>query len=175
MMNSLSVFKLPDMIPSLRTIFLEPVPIVSVSGDKDTLLNSTFEFVPTSCGIDILMSAFCCPSKPFSSKDFPSDDIETPVPDLIFSVLFTLNVISDIIFPKLSNIKNKKNKALALVNEFIDLSKRFNLPTKIRELGIPKKACKEMSVEAMRQERLLINNPINMTEDDAHKIYEEAW
>lgn len=83
--------------------------------------------------------------------------------------------LSDIIFPKLSNIKNKKNKAFAFINEFIDLSKRFNLPTKIRELGIPKKACKEMSVEAMRQERLLINNPINMTEDDAHKIYEEAW
>ena len=83
--------------------------------------------------------------------------------------------LSDIIFPKLSNIKNKKNKSFAFVNEFIGLSKRFNLPTKIRELGIPKKACKEMSVEAMRQERLLINNPINMTEDDAHKIYEEAW
>ena len=83
--------------------------------------------------------------------------------------------LSDIIFPKLSNIKNKKNKSFAFVNEFIGLSKRFNLPTKIRELGIPKKACKEMSVEAMRQERLLINNPINMTEDDAYKIYEEAW
>ena len=83
--------------------------------------------------------------------------------------------LSDIIFPKLSNIKNKKHKSFAFVNEFIGLSKRFNLPTKIRELGIPKKACKEKSVEAMRQERLLINNPINMTEDDAHKIYEEAW
>ena len=83
--------------------------------------------------------------------------------------------LSDIIFPKLSNIKNKKNKTVAFVNEFIDLSKRFNLPTKIRELGIPKKACKEMSVEAMKQERLLINNPINITGDDAHKIYEEAW
>ena len=55
------------------------------------------------------------------------------------------------------------------------LSKRLNLPTKIRELGIPKKACKEMSIEAMKQERLLINNPIGLTQKDIQKIYEQAW
>ena len=55
------------------------------------------------------------------------------------------------------------------------MSKRLNLPTKIRELGIPKKACKEMSIEAMKQERLLINNPIGLTQKDIQKIYEQAW
>ena len=55
------------------------------------------------------------------------------------------------------------------------MSKRLNLPTKIRELGIPKKACREMSIEAMKQERLLINNPIGLTQKDIQKIYEQAW
>lgn len=83
--------------------------------------------------------------------------------------------LSDIIFPQIKHITNLEDKALAFVNEFINLSKRFHLPTRIRELGIPKKACKKMSIEAMKQERLLINNPINMTQEDAQKIYEEAW
>ena len=45
--------------------------------------------------------------------------------------------LSDIIFPQLNHIKYLEDKTLALVNEFINLSKRFNLPTRIRDLGIP--------------------------------------
>ena len=83
--------------------------------------------------------------------------------------------LSDIIFPQIKHIKNPKDKSLVFINEFINLSKRFNLPTTIRELGIPKKACREMSIEAMKQERLLINNPISLTQKDIQKIYEQAW
>ena len=83
--------------------------------------------------------------------------------------------LSDIIFPQIKHIKNTKDKSIAFINEFINLSKRLNLPTKIRELGIPKKACREMSIEAMKQERLLINNPIGLTQKDIQKIYEQAW
>jgi alcohol dehydrogenase class IV len=32
-----------------------------------------------------------------------------------------------------------------------------------------------MSIEAMKQERLLINNPIRIKQEDAKKIYEQAW
>ena len=83
--------------------------------------------------------------------------------------------LSDIIFPQLKHIKYLEDKTLAFVNEFINLSKRFNLPTRIRDLGIPKKACKTMSIEAMKQERLLINNPIPIKQEDAQIIYEQAW
>jgi alcohol dehydrogenase class IV len=83
--------------------------------------------------------------------------------------------LSDIIFPQLKHIKCLEDKNLEFVNEFINLSKRFNLPTRIRDLGIPKKACKTMSIEAMKQERLLINNPIPIKQEDAQKIYEQAW
>ena len=83
--------------------------------------------------------------------------------------------LSDIIFPQIKHIKNTQDKSIAFINEFINLSKRLNLPTKIRELGISKKACKEMSIEAMKQERLLINNPIGLTQKDIQKIYEQAW
>ena len=83
--------------------------------------------------------------------------------------------LSEIIFPQIKHIKNTQDKSIAFINEFINLSKRLNLPTKIRELGIPKKACREMSIEAMKQERLLINNPIGLTQKDIQKIYEQAW
>ena len=83
--------------------------------------------------------------------------------------------LSDIIFPQIKHIKNTQDKSTAFINEFINLSKKLNLPTKIRELGIPKEACREMSIEAMKQERLLINNPIGLTQKDIQKIYEQAW
>ncbi len=83
--------------------------------------------------------------------------------------------LSDIIFPQIKHIKNSQDKSLLFINEFINLSKRFNLPTTIRELGIPKKACREMSIEAMKQERLLINNPLSLSQNDIQKIYEQAW
>ncbi len=83
--------------------------------------------------------------------------------------------LSDIIFPQIKYIKNTQDKSIAFINEFINLSKRLNLPTKIRELGIPKKACREMSIEAIKQERLLINNPLGLTQKDIQNIYEQAW
>ena len=63
--------------------------------------------------------------------------------------------------------------------EFIDkmenLSKRLGLPQKLREVNIPKNACEKMARDAMKQTRLLINNPRELTENDALNIYQSAW
>ena len=67
----------------------------------------------------------------------------------------------------------------AICKEFIDklevLSKKIGLPQKLREVNIPKEACKKMASDAMKQTRLLVNNPREVTERDALNIYEAAW
>ena len=41
--------------------------------------------------------------------------------------------------------------------------------------GQAKDACKKMAKESMKQTRLLINNPREITEPDALSIYQSAW
>ena len=66
-----------------------------------------------------------------------------------------------------------------ICNEFIDrlenLSSLLNIPSKLRDLDIPKEACVKMAKEAMKQTRLLVNNPREVTEEDAFNIYNSAW
>ena len=79
------------------------------------------------------------------------------------------------VFPKL----DINQGAQAICSEFIDkmedLSKRLGLPQKLREVDIPKKACEKMASDAMKQTRLLVNNPREVTEADALSIYQAAW
>ena len=56
-----------------------------------------------------------------------------------------------------------------------NLSKRLGLPQKLREVNIPKNACEKMASNAMKQTRLLVNNPREVTESDALSIYQSAW
>ena len=83
--------------------------------------------------------------------------------------------LSGIVFPSLQKIENMNDRAKAFASKFIALSKRFDLPTKLREINIPKIACSEMAIEAMKQERLLANNPRTITIEDAEEIYKAAW
>ena len=79
------------------------------------------------------------------------------------------------VFPELDINKG----AQAVCAEFIDkleiLSKKLGLPQKLREVDIPKNACEKMAKDAMKQTRLLINNPREVTEVDALNIYQAAW
>ena len=79
------------------------------------------------------------------------------------------------VFKNLENSKNDKK----VCNHFIDLlenlSKKLKLPYRLRELGIPEEACNIMAKEAMKQTRLLVNNPRKIEESDAFNIYKAAW
>ena len=79
------------------------------------------------------------------------------------------------IFPDINTDQGNQ----AICKEFIDklevLSKKIGLPQKLREVNIPKEACKKMAADAMKQTRLLVNNPREVTERDALNIYEAAW
>ena len=72
---------------------------------------------------------------------------------------------------------NQGNQAIC--SDFIDrlekLSIKLGLPQKLRDVDIPKEACKKMASDAMKQTRLLVNNPREVTEKDAFNIYEAAW
>ena len=50
-----------------------------------------------------------------------------------------------------------------------------HITQKLREVDIPKDACKKMASDAMKQTRLLVNNPREVTESDALNIYQSAW
>ena len=83
--------------------------------------------------------------------------------------------IAPFAFPDINT--NQGNQAVC--SEFIDrlekLSKKLGLPQRLREVNIPKEACKKMALDAMKQTRLLVNNPREVTEADALNIYESAW
>ncbi len=76
------------------------------------------------------------------------------------------------------NLDNSKNDDF-LCNNFIDalerLCKELNLPYRLRDLEIPEEACKLMASEAMKQTRLLVNNPRKIEESDAYNIYKSVW
>jgi alcohol dehydrogenase class IV len=56
-----------------------------------------------------------------------------------------------------------------------DLSARVGLQTRLRDVNIPKDAIDKMAADAMLQGRLLVNNPREVTQVDAHTIYTAAW
>ena len=79
------------------------------------------------------------------------------------------------VFPKLDISKGNQAVSAEFIDKLEDLSKRLGLPQKLREVNIPKEACEKMAKDAMKQTRLLVNNPRELTEADALNIYQSAW
>jgi len=65
--------------------------------------------------------------------------------------------------------------AHAFADRLADLCFRLGLPTRLRDVGIPESALAAMAADAMKQTRLLVNNPRPMTQKDALAIYRAAW
>ena len=79
------------------------------------------------------------------------------------------------VFPKLEVNKGAQAVCAEFIDKLENLSKKLGLPQKLREVDIPKDACKKMARDAMKQTRLLVNNPREVTEKDAFNIYQSAW
>jgi alcohol dehydrogenase class IV len=62
-----------------------------------------------------------------------------------------------------------------LVAELSDLSPRCKLPTRLRDAGVPEDMLPQLAKDAMLQQRLLVNNPRELTEADALAIYRKAY
>ena len=78
------------------------------------------------------------------------------------------------VFPDIAQNATQETCA-AFIEGMAALSERCGLPQRLRDVDIPKDALPRMASEAMKQTRLLVNNPREVTEMDALNIYEAAW
>ncbi len=67
------------------------------------------------------------------------------------------------------------NAAATMINWLANLCGELGLQTRLREMNIPQDAIARLAADAMLQQRLLINNPREVTEADAIAIYQAAW
>jgi alcohol dehydrogenase class IV len=65
--------------------------------------------------------------------------------------------------------------ATVFVDAMAALCERVGLQSRLRDVGIPRDAVPMMAEDAMRQTRLLVNNPRPLALEDARAIYEAAW
>lgn len=77
-------------------------------------------------------------------------------------------------FPALANIP-LAGRAGAFIEALEALSREIGLPQRLREVNIPESAVAMMASEAMKQTRILVNNPRPIAEADALTIYRQAF
>jgi alcohol dehydrogenase class IV len=75
--------------------------------------------------------------------------------------------------PSLSS-EGRQAQAQGLVRELARLSSAAGLPQRLRDVGVEPAHLDMLASEAMKQERLLVNNPCPITEADARRLYEAA-
>jgi len=80
--------------------------------------------------------------------------------------------IADILVPGASGSANQKTGAL--VELLSALPERLALPTRLRDVGIAAGDIEGLASDAMNQTRLLVNNPREVTKEDALAIYEAS-
>ncbi|MFZ6049034.1 iron-containing alcohol dehydrogenase [Pseudomonas sp. CR3202] len=62
-----------------------------------------------------------------------------------------------------------------LIVELADFSQRSGLPTRLRDAGVPQAMLPRLASDAMLQQRLLVNNPREVSEAQALAIYQAAY
>ena len=68
-----------------------------------------------------------------------------------------------------------QGRVRALIDGLDRLVRSTGLQLRLRDHGIPEDDMARLAGEAMKQERLLINNPCEISEGDARRLYESAW
>ena len=75
----------------------------------------------------------------------------------------------------MENSTSAQDISTKFIENLSKLSSNLGLEQRLRDVGIPENACDSMAKDAMKQTRLLINNPKEITENDAYDIYKSAW
>jgi len=83
--------------------------------------------------------------------------------------------IAPIIFPDIDTSTSTQDIASNFIERLSKLSNELGLEQRLRDVNIPETACETMAKDAMKQTRLLINNPKEISEKDAYDIYRSAW
>lgn len=66
-------------------------------------------------------------------------------------------------------------RAAMLIARLDELVRESGIGTRLRDYGIDVSEAPTLAREAMKQTRLLVNNPCEITEADAQRLYEAAW
>ena len=74
-----------------------------------------------------------------------------------------------------SKLENIQGKVRALIDGLDRLARSTGLQLRLRDHGIPADDVGRLARESMKQERLLVNNPCEINEADARRLYEAAW
>jgi alcohol dehydrogenase class IV len=77
------------------------------------------------------------------------------------------------VFPKISGATDAA-KAQAMIEGIAALIAEIGLETRLSQVGISHNHVPMLAEDAMKQTRLLVNNPRDVAYDDAVKIYEAA-
>ena len=77
--------------------------------------------------------------------------------------------IADLCFPELKNKKIEINDFILAIYKLIE---DLKIPKKLSEVGVSHNDIPKLARDAMKQERLLINNPVKIEYENAIKIYE---
>jgi alcohol dehydrogenase class IV len=78
-------------------------------------------------------------------------------------------------FPDLANEGGTQAICATFIERLASLSAKLGLQTKLREVGVGEEDLPRMAADAMKQQRLLVNNPREVSEADALAIYKAAW
>jgi alcohol dehydrogenase class IV len=81
--------------------------------------------------------------------------------------------LADLCFPELATTP-VSTKLDGLLEKFSTLGGDLGLETTLREVGVKETDLELLASDAMKQERLLVNNPREMTYDAAFQIYSQA-
>lgn len=71
--------------------------------------------------------------------------------------------------------KKRKNAGFALADYFLGLAHNLGIETTLKDVGVKEADLDLLAKDAMLQSRLIVNNPKDITESDARKIYQEAF
>ncbi|MDJ0992673.1 MAG: iron-containing alcohol dehydrogenase [Dinoroseobacter sp.] len=78
-------------------------------------------------------------------------------------------------FPHLARVEGAQARCSAFIDALADLSANLGLQARLRDVDIPEDAISKLASDSMVQQRLLVNNPRELSEQDAVNIYRAAW
>ncbi|MBA8841462.1 iron-containing alcohol dehydrogenase [Ochrobactrum sp. RH2CCR150] len=78
-------------------------------------------------------------------------------------------------FPDLASEQSTQSRCAAFIERLAALSSKLGLQPRLRDVGIGEEHLAGMARDAMKQTRLLVNNPRDLSEADALSIYQAAW
>jgi len=73
------------------------------------------------------------------------------------------------------NGANEAQLTDAFIQWLEDLTEATGIERRLRDMNIAQSDLEMLATDAMDQSRLLVNNPVDVTQPDALKIYQEAW